>query len=109
LYFADKKVEQQIYFTDLFNSRRWIMLKRYGIKLMLLTICCAVVFIAGSKVFAYSSYQDGSQVNAKIIMCASGSDEDKEAVIDDDDKGAQKDIDKNAIIDGDSNDKDSSD
>jgi hypothetical protein len=101
------------------------MLKRYGVKLLLLTICCAVVFIAGSKVFAFSSYQDGSLANAKIIKCASSSDEDKESVIDDDDKGAQKDvdknaviedddqdsqkdIDKNAIIDDDSNDKDSS-
>jgi hypothetical protein len=77
------------------------MLKRYGVKLLLLTICCAIFFIAGSKVFAFSSYQDGSLAYAKIIMCASSSDEDKESVIDDDDKGAQKDVDKNAVIDDD--------
>jgi hypothetical protein len=77
------------------------MLKRYGVKLLLLTICYAILFIAGSNVFAFSSYQDGSLANAKIIMCASSSDEDKESVIDDEDKGAQKDIDKNAVIDDD--------
>ena len=79
-------------------------MKKYGIKLLLLTVCCVFVFIAGSKVFASSAYQDGSLINVKIIMCGSSSDADKEAVIDDDDKGASKKVDKDAILNDDSGD-----
>ena len=75
------------------------MLKKLGIKLLLLIICCAVIFITGSKLFAGTAYKDNSSINAKIILCASSSDIDQEAVIDDDDKDAQKDIDQEAVID----------
>ena len=77
-----------------------MMLKKLGIKLLLI-ICCAVIFITGSKLFAGTAYKDNSSINAKIILCASSSDIDQEAVIDDDDKDAQKDIDKEAVIDDD--------
>jgi len=76
-------------------------MKKYGIKLLLLAVCCSFVFIAGSKVFAASAYQDGSLINAQIIMCGSSSDEDKEAVIDEDDVGSSNDEDKEAVIDDD--------
>jgi hypothetical protein len=79
-------------------------MKKYGIKLLLLAVCCSFVFIAGSKVFASSAYQDGALINAKIIMCGSSSDEDKEAVIDDDDAGSSDDEDKEAVIDDDDKD-----
>jgi hypothetical protein len=93
------------------------MFKKSGMKLLLLTICCMLIFIAGSKVFAGTAYRDGSFTNAKIILCDSSSDEnqdavvdsdndnntqkdvDNEAVIDDDDKGANKDVDNGAVID----------
>jgi hypothetical protein len=77
------------------------MFKKFGIKLLLLTICCTVISIAGSKVFAGTSYQDSSLTNARIILCASGPDEDREAVIDDDDNGANKDEDNESVIDDD--------
>jgi hypothetical protein len=77
------------------------MFKKIGIKMLLLTICCAVIFIAGSKVFAGTADQAGTLANAKIILCSS-SDEDQEAVIDDDsDNNAQKDVDNEAVIDDD--------
>jgi hypothetical protein len=76
-------------------------MKKYGLTLLLMTMCCAFVFIAGSKVFASPAYQDGSLINGKIVMCGSSSDIDKEAVIDDDDAGSSNDEDKESVIDDD--------